>query len=325
MLFSLGCYFVHEIYILLVITVILDVLQIIYFVWMLKKNGMKIQIRNLQLKYVSEILTYCVPMAMFILMNSLSRDLDKYVVSAFADTESLALYSNASRILPFDIIMTSFVTVLLPTLTRYISEKNYKDARMVYSDFAMISYLSTMLLAAGTIVLAPEMMTFLYSAQYIEAYPIFIVYVLIDIVRFLSLSLVLSAAGWTKILMKISICSLLANVVFNVLFYKIFGLLGPAIVTLIIMLIMGIAMLHYNAKILQCKIGELINPKELAKNICMIVFLCVIEMCIKRILEPIIINYFIKLVCVYGVYALLAVILFGKKIIFYFSKLNRIK
>ena len=72
---------------------------------------------------VKEILIYCIPMAMFSVMKSLNRDSDKYVISFFTDTETLAVYTNASKILPFDIIMTSFVTVLMPYITRFVTEK----------------------------------------------------------------------------------------------------------------------------------------------------------------------------------------------------------
>ena len=53
-------------------------------------------------------------MAIFTLVNTLNRDIDKYVISAVSDTETLAIYANAAKVLPFDIILISFMTVTAP-------------------------------------------------------------------------------------------------------------------------------------------------------------------------------------------------------------------
>ena len=66
-------------------------------------------------------------MAVFVLVNSLNRDIDKYVIAFFTDTETLGIYSNAARLLPFDMITASFITVLAPIFTRQVkAEDNSK-------------------------------------------------------------------------------------------------------------------------------------------------------------------------------------------------------
>ena len=157
----LACYLFDNIVIILISTVLLDFLQIVYFFVVLKKNQCKINPFHFEKELIGEILSYCIPMAMFTIVGSLNRDCDKYVISIFTDTENLAMYTNASKALPFDIIMTSFCTVILPCLTRWISQKQFKKVEELYKSFVEITYVSTTILAICAICVSRELMMLL--------------------------------------------------------------------------------------------------------------------------------------------------------------------
>lgn len=320
--FSIGCYVTNNIIILLIITVVLNVLQIFYLAIVLMKNGLIIKFRDIKISFSYEIFKYCIPMEMFILTNALARDMDKYVISGYESTEVVAMYTNAAKVLPFDIIMTSFLTVLLPIITKLLGEKNNEKASTLYSDFLMFSCITTMIMAAGVIPIAEEVVQFLYSSKYIDAAPIFRVYVMVDIIRFMSLSLVLSAAGKTKLLMKISIGSLLANLVLNIILYKVLGIIGPSIATFLIMFVSGFLMIRFSATTMETNLREILNIKVLSSHLIKIVALCAVEGLLKIVLGRFIDNYFIILVLCWGIYFILAVLLFKNKITYYFTKLN---
>lgn len=131
----LSCYMFDSIAVIFVCQVITDGIQILYFIITLKKNDCKINVIHYDMSLVREILIYCIPMAMFSVIKSLNRDSDKYVISFFTDTETMAVYANASKILPFDIIMTSFVTVLMPYITRFVTEKNICNVKSYINPF----------------------------------------------------------------------------------------------------------------------------------------------------------------------------------------------
>ncbi len=312
--FSIGCYVTNNIIILLIITVVLNVLQIFYLAIVLMKNGLIIKFRDIKISFSYEIFKYCIPMEMFILTNALARDMDKYVISGYESTEVVAMYTNAAKVLPFDIIMTSFLTVLLPIITKLLGEKNNEKASTLYSDFLMFSCITTMIMAAGVIPIAEEVVQFLYSSKYIDAAPIFRVYVMVDIIRFMSLSLVLSAAGKTKLLMKISIGSLLANLVLNIILYKVLGIIGPSIATFLIMFVSGFLMIRFSATTMETNLREILNIKVLSSHLIKIVALCAVEGLLKIVLGRFIDNYFIILVLCWGIYFILAVLLFKNKI-----------
>ena len=146
-----ACYLVSNIIFVLICQVITDTLQILYFHMVLKKSGCSIPFFRFNRFLVKEIIIYCIPIAMSTIVRSLYRDCDKYVISYFTDSETLAVYTNASKQLPFDLVTSSFCTVLLPYLTKYISEKRYKQALSLYRAFLELSFITTSILAIGAI------------------------------------------------------------------------------------------------------------------------------------------------------------------------------
>ena len=62
-------------------------------------------------------------MGIYVLTNSLCRDIDKMLIGGWYNTDQYAIYANCATLLPFDIISASFLTILIPILTRYFGER----------------------------------------------------------------------------------------------------------------------------------------------------------------------------------------------------------
>lgn len=245
------------------VSVILNSGQILFFWWSLKKSGCYIRLAACNFRLSSSILKYSVPMAAYTLVNTLNRDMDKYLISAVTDTETLAIYSNAAKILPFDILLTSFMTVLVPYITRQIAQERYGDAVSTYRSYLEISYIFTALLACGVLSAAPEAMQLLYSEKYLSGLPVFCVYIINDIFHFANITLILSASGKTKLLMRLGFVGLAANFVLNILLYHLLGVVGPALATLLVSLGLGVCILHFSAQQLRASMRELFDRKYL--------------------------------------------------------------
>ena len=107
----------RDVAVVLMATVLLDLGQIVVFGLILHKNHCVVNLARTDFRLVRKILTYCVPMAAFTMLNTMNRDCDKYLIALMTDTQTLAIYTNASKVLPFDIVVTSFCTVLIPEIT----------------------------------------------------------------------------------------------------------------------------------------------------------------------------------------------------------------
>lgn len=321
----IACYVFDNIAVMLFAQVITDFLQVVYFITVLRKNNCYINIFKYDLKIVKEILKYCIPMAMFTVIKSLNRDCNKYIISAFTDTETLAIYTNASKLLPFDIIMTSFCTVLLPYITRYISQKNYNITQKLYRAFLEVSYISTTILAAGAICVAPELMKFLYTEKYLSGIYIFIIYILVDIFSVLNITLILSAAGKTKKIMFVSLGVFGLNIALNFAFFFMFGIIGPALATLIVTIVQGVIILSLASKIIGVTKFKMFDFKYLIVFLIELGVFGILMYALRNVLVKYNVPYMVVLISVYGLFCLILGLLNYKRIFKNLHTINECK
>ena len=315
-------WFVQSATVVLIASVLLDVAQIAFFWIVLRKNGCRLHWRAARPQLLGNILRYCAPMAIYIMINTLNRDMDKYLISIMTDTETLALYANASKQLPFDILVASFVTVLVPYITRYLAEQKKKQAADLYKSFLEIAYISTGVLCCAALATAPQLMKLLYSNKYTAALPVFFVYIFVDLFRFANITLVLSAAGKTRTLMLLGLGSLGCNAVLNVVLYRWLDLIGPAIATLLVTMATGIIMLSLGARALDTRVIRLFNWRYLARFVAESAVLTVALSFVQQAMEARDIHYFLILVTVAGAYGLIMLLLHGKRLLRALKKVN---
>ncbi len=255
---------IQNVAIVLALTLALDLLQITFFAVILRKDSCGIRFGKIDFKVVGTIVRYCAPLAVFTAINTLNRDIDKYLIAAWTDTETLAVYSNASKVLPFDIIFSSFTTVLLPQVTRQVAGERYRDATMLCKVFLEIVLVSTGILCCASLAAAPQMMELLYSEKYLGGLDVFCIYILVDLARLTNFTMVLTAAGKTAKLMYLGAGALAANAVLNVVLFKLMGIIGPAVATLIVTLGTGIMILFFSAKELKTQLVRFFDLRYLA-------------------------------------------------------------
>ncbi len=322
---SLACIALDSVAIIIAATLVIDIAQVVFFISVLRKNGCIISLKQTRAELIKPILNYSIPMAAFIMISTLTRDMDKYVISYFTDTETLAVYTNAAKVLPFDIVMSSFCTVLLPYITNFVTRKHYDRATALYGRFIKIAYVSTAVLAGAALVSARELMTLLYTEEYLDGLGVFCIYIIVDIFRFTNITLVLSAAGKTKNIMFISILGFALNFVLNILLYSVFGLEGPAISTLIVTLFVGALILIYGAKVLRAKITDLFDFKHIM--LFSLEFLITGGTCIaiNYALSATSLHYILVMLISSGIFALAMLLMNAKSVIKIIKEIERAK
>ena len=138
---AVACFITKEVRTIFAVLLVLDILQVIIFKKQLSDRGYGVDLKKFSAKLAPEILKFCIPMAVFVLVNSLNRDIDKYVIAFFTDTETLGIYSNAARLLPFDMITASFITVLAPIFTRQVKAEDNSKALDTLKIFIRVCYM----------------------------------------------------------------------------------------------------------------------------------------------------------------------------------------
>lgn len=306
---------VKDVAVILATTALLELGQILLFGWFLRNNGCVIQLRRIRFDFTGEVLKYCIPMAVFIALNSLNRDVDKYLISLWTDTQTLAIYSNAAKPLPFDLLIASFTTVLIPKLTRLISGQKYHRATSLYRAFLELAYVSTGIMCCAALVVSPQLMQLLYSKKYISGLNVFVIYILVDLLRFTNITLILSVAGKTKKLMFVAAGALIGNLILNMVLFRAFGVVGPAVATLGTTLIIGVLILLFSAKELYAKLSEFFDWKYLltfaVESAVAVLFGCQLQMWMVQ--QGI--GYLTTLLLVGGIYLVAMLLLHGKRLL----------
>lgn len=320
-----ACYITKSIRTIFIILLLLDIAQVVYFILAFKRSNFSISIKKFDRKLLKPVLSFSIPMAIYVLTNELVRDIDKYVISFFSDTSTLAIYTNAAKLLPFDLITQSFITVLVPIVTRQIASKSYKDAQLTFKAYLRLGYLATWIVAFGIVVNAKEAMLFLYDPKYLPGLSVFVIYLFVDMIKFANTSLILTAKGKSKVLMICSLSALSTNFILNILLFKLFGILGPAIATLIVTFILVTVLIGLGGKEIKTSLFKLFDWKEM---IIVAVEMCVVGACcffLKGVLYSVFDSALFVLIVSYILYLLIMLILNRKRIIDCLKTINHMK
>ena len=246
---------------------------IIGILWVRNFSG-KIKF-NLNIKIIQEIFKFSVPIGMASVVGTINIQLDKFVIGRFFSTEQYAIFTNASRELPVTLIATSLTAVLLPPLVKLLNKENKKEAVELWGYAANISFCFMVLIVGGFLVFAPDIMSLFYSEKYVtlEGIKVFRVYTLILLFRSIYWGIFLNALGKTKFILYSSILTLIFNFIGNIVFYYLFGFIGPAVSSLLVIGIMAFIQLKFTGRLLEISLKEILPWKNLIINVLQIVII----------------------------------------------------
>lgn len=320
--YAIAALILQDITIVLIAFLAFEIIITIFFGYTFVKEKFIIKPYEIKWSKTKEILGYSIPMGIYVLTNSLCRDIDKMLIGGWYSTDKYAIYANCATLLPFDIVSASFLTILIPILTRYFGEKDYVHGRILFKNYLKIGYYTAFTFTIASMILSKEMILILYGEKYLTGQSIFILYTIVDMVKFANMSIVLSASGKTKTLMWCSLASLVANAGCNILFYHIFGFIGPAIATVFITVILTAVLAGMSAKALETSIWTLVDWKEFIMFISELSIVGVFCYIVKKWMENIKMNSIIILILLGGIYVGGILLLNKKKIFVTMKEIN---
>jgi O-antigen/teichoic acid export membrane protein len=204
-----------------------------------------------------------VPLALAGMVAMLSEHIDKVIVSAMCNLREVAIYMNGAIELPLiDVVTTSAMCVILPDLTRYYKEGRLDDLLVLWRRTAEKCLVILAPAMAFVLVMAPELMTVLFSSTYTEsAYPLRI-YALMLPLKATQLATLFIAAGRSRFVTVAATIGLSVNVVLSIVFVNWMGPAGAAWATVISIYAMRIYAFAAMGSILKCRLTDVIRfPK----------------------------------------------------------------
>ncbi|MDU0349609.1 oligosaccharide flippase family protein [Actinomyces sp. MRS3W] len=215
--------------------------------------------------FVRDILVFALPMGVYVMTSSVMRQVGALVIGLYETTERYAVYANASTVLPLDVIPNSFLTVIIPIVTRYLGAGRQDLVRQLFRHYLAVGYLTTVTFCVATMVAAPEVIQVLYGARYLGGLTVFRLYLITTMVRFAGLSLILSAAGRTRTLMTVSLVAIAVNIVACPLAYSLLGFVGPAVASVAVNLAMTCVLLRLSLREIDGSFASAFDARTLGR------------------------------------------------------------
>ena len=180
-------------------------------------------------------LKYAVPIGLALMMEGIALSIDQVLVSALCRPEEYAVFVNGAMEIPFLKVITAAATaVILPELVAFYKEGRKADALALWRKGAR--KVSFLLLPLGGVlfVVAPELMTVLYSAEYVESARPFRIYLLLLPARLVFFTAIFQAANRSDLILKRAVGTLILNTAVSYPMILFFGVEGAAWGTVIV-------------------------------------------------------------------------------------------
>lgn len=189
---------------------------------------------KMSLQSSAAILKISVPLGLATMVGTLNMQLDKWVVSALLSPQEFAVFSIGAQELPLvDIITRSISTVILVEMVHAVKRQEFSSALRLFrlmGEKTSLIMLPTMLFF---MVSAPALIEVFFTKTYLEAVPVFRVYLLYIPARTVVYGPFLIALGRSNSILIQSTLSLLSNFIFTLIFVIQFGAIGAAVATIL--------------------------------------------------------------------------------------------
>lgn len=258
-----SIYVLKSLLLIYIVLVLQDIVQIYAYHFVLKKKNVRINPLRISKVHIGSIFAYGIPMGIYLLTTTFSRELGKLVVGKLAGTESLAIYTNCSKLLPVDIIATSFAVVLVPHIICYVTEKNKEKSVTLFSNYLKVGYYSVWILGTMLLIAPQTMVSFLYDDKYLSGTTVFVLYIIDSMLRFASMHQIMVASNKANLLMLYSVGSLALNLALSVVLYYALGIVGPAVASLVSAVVYTALVLRKSIKLTDAKLSDILQWKEI--------------------------------------------------------------
>lgn len=254
---------------------LIDILNVVWFLAIYVRDVGWPRLGDFDTGAIKTILRFSLPLAVSVFVSAYSRQMSNLIVGALKSTEDYAIFANCSAQLPLDFISASFMTVLMPILTRNIAGRDIGSARSVYSDYLQIGYLLVWPFAACLVVVSPECVALLYGEKYISGGPIFAIYLLTYATTFFSSTLVLTAGGKTRTVMGIAVLSLVANGVCCYGACRFSGIFGVAVASVMVNFATAITIMLESCRFLGGQLFSLVAANKMGRYLVLLLVIAV--------------------------------------------------
>lgn len=208
-------------------------------------------------KLLKKQLAYAIPFGFTIILNTFSQRFDKIISISFLSASDYAIYSVAFFGIPgIQQVYDSLSQVNVMQMTTEYQNGNKEEIIRIYHNFITktLSFSTPVILIV--FLYSAEMISFLFTAKYIEATFFFRIYILSFIIGMLGAGTILRATGKTKLSFKAYLISVVFTVPITYFLIKSYGAYGAITSAMLGIIMPKIIQCYFEIRFLNSSIAE---------------------------------------------------------------------
>jgi len=178
--------------------------------------------------------TYSSPLAGSLIVGVARKYIDQFIIAVFYSPVNFAIYSRGAFELPFVAILPhTLSTLMIPKIAEYQKDGKISNILYLWQESMRKVALVFFPLFVFTFIFAEQIITLLFTSEYLDSVSIFRIYLILIPFRIVAYRTILQAIGNTRPIFTAVCISLILSLVLGIVFERIFGLIGPAIAIVI--------------------------------------------------------------------------------------------
>ncbi len=189
--------------------------------------------------------SYSAPLAVAQAVNRLSYDIDLLIVSATHAMQDFVFYSIGAFELPLvSILRETSSTIAKPRLVALYREQRVDEVMELFREVVRKISVIALPCFVFLFLMSEPFIRVLYTATYLPSVPIFRVYLLLIPLSCAAFNILIQTTGRTRPVMILSLLYVVISIPLNFIFIHWFGLIGPAIATVLCKICLAAAQLR---------------------------------------------------------------------------------
>ncbi|MFQ5864005.1 MAG: oligosaccharide flippase family protein [bacterium] len=196
----------------------------------------------LRVRFDLEILRFSYPLMFVAVIDTFMHWMDIIMLGYFTDTRTVGLYHPAARMAGLvRITLVALMSISGPMLSEFFAQKKQQEMSDLYK--LVVRWIMTLTLPiAVLLVIFPYKTMLLFGGQYMQAATVLLVLTIATLIQSFTTvgGTTLTVTGYPKVNLINSVIVVVINVILNIVWIPVYGIMGAAYATLASMTILGV-------------------------------------------------------------------------------------
>lgn len=204
------------------------------------KNTSKIKKFTFDKKVLKDYTNIGFPLFLASVLGLAGKNIDKLLISTFMTPADYAIYSNGAIEIPIIGAVTGAVMlVILVDFTKLLNKGKVSETFQLWRKSVEVSSSFLVPLMFLLMLNADWLIVAMFGEKYVNSVLPFKVYLLLLPIRTMVFSSIIIAKAKTKIITKGTLLFFISNLILSILFIELYGIIGPAVATVITTYLLG--------------------------------------------------------------------------------------